>query len=88
MRDYIYKVIIFSIAIIIIFQFTIGEQISRVTDRIEIFTSADGRKQVVESLKKEIRKANERENYLDDDERELLRNFILKIKKELSLDEK
>ena len=88
MRDYIYKVIIFSIAIIIIFQFTIGEQISRVTDRIEIFTSADGRKQVVESLKKEIRKANERENYLDDEERELLRNFILKIKKELSLDEK
>ncbi len=88
MRDYIYKVIIFSIAIIIIFQFTIGEQISRVTDRIEIFTSADGRKQVVESLKKEIRKANERENYLDDDERELLRNFILKIKRELSLDEK
>ena len=88
MRDYIYKVIIFSIAIIIIFQFTIGEQISRVTDRIEIFTSADGRKQVVESLKKEIRKANERENYLDDDERELLRNFILKIKRELALDEK
>ena len=70
MRDYIYKVIIFSIAIIIIFKFTIGDQISRVTDKLEIFTSADGRKQVVESLKKEIRKANERENYLDDDERE------------------
>ena len=83
MRDYIYKVIIFSIAIIIIFQFTIGEQISRVTDRIEIFTSADGRKQVVESLKKEIRKANERENYLDEEERILLKNFIQKIKKEL-----
>jgi|TARA_B100001063_G_C16659344_1_gene500152 hypothetical protein len=88
MRDYIYKVIIFSIAIIIIFKFTIGDQISRVTDKLEIFTSADGRKQVVESLKKEIRKANERENYLDDDERELLRNFILKIKRELALDEK
>jgi hypothetical protein len=88
MRDYIYKVIIFSIAIIIIFKFTIGDQISRVTDKLEIFTSVDGRKQVVESLKKEIRKANERENYLDDDERELLRNFILKIKRELALDEK
>lgn len=88
MRDYIYKVIIFSIAIIIIFKFTIGDQISRVTDKLEIFTSADGRKQVVESLKKEIRKANERESYLDDDERELLRNFILKIKRELALDEK
>ena len=88
MRDYIYKVIIFSIAIIIIFQFTIGEQISRVTDKIEIFTSADGRKQVVESLKKEIRKANERENYLDDEERELLRNFIFKLRNELSLNDK
>ena len=88
MREYIYKVIIFSIAIIIIFKFTIGDQISKVTDKIEIFTSVEGRKQVVESLKKEIRKANDRENYLDDDERELLRNFILKIKRELALDEK
>ena len=88
MREYIYKVIIFSIGIIIIFKFTIGDQISKVTDKVEIFTSVEGRKQVVESLKKEIRKANERENYLDDDERELLRNFILKIKRELALDEK
>lgn len=88
MREYIYKVIIFSIAIIIIFKFTIGDQISKVTDKVEIFTSVEGRKQVVDSLKKEIRKANERENYLDEDERELLRNFILKIKRELALDEK
>lgn len=88
MREYIYKVIIFSIAIIIIFKFTIGDQISKVTNKVEIFTSVEGRKQVVDSLKKEIRKANERENYLDEDERELLRNFILKIKRELALDEK
>ena len=88
MREYIYKVIIFSIATIIIFKFTIGDQISKITDKVEIFTSVEGRKQVVESLKKEIRKANERENYLDDDERKLLRNFILKIKRELALDKK
>ena len=56
MREYIYKVIIFSIAIIIIFKFTIGDQISKVTDKVEIFTSVEGRKQVVESLKKEITK--------------------------------
>ena len=30
-------------------------------------------------------KANEKENYLDEEERELLRNFIIKIKKELEL---
>ena len=32
-----------------------------------------------------MQKANEKENYLDDEERELIKNFILKIKKELSL---
>ena len=35
--------------------------------------------------KKEIKKANEKENYLDEEERTLIRNFIIKIQKELSL---
>ena len=34
----------------------------------------------------QMKKANEKENYLDDEERELIKNFILKIKKELSLE--
>jgi len=38
-------------------------------------------------LKKEIKKANEKENYLDAEERELLKNFIIKIKKELELND-
>ena len=88
MREYIYKVIIFAIAVIVIFKFTIGNQISRVTDKIEIFATPDGRKEIVESLKKEIKKANEKENYLDEDERELLRNFIFKLRNELSLNDK
>ena len=86
MRDFIYKVIIFSIAIIIIFEFTIGKEIDEINEKVNYFTTSEGRKKIVSSLKKEIRKANERENYLDDEERVLLKNFILKIRKELSLD--
>ena len=86
MREYIYKVIIFAIAIIITFKFTIGKEISQINQKINTFGSAEGRKQIITSLKKEIRKANEKENYLDDEERQLLRDFILKIKKEISLD--
>ena len=41
---------------------------------------------MITSLKEEIKKANEKENYLDEDERVLIRDFILKIKKELELD--
>ena len=45
----------------------------------------EGRERIVVTLKKEIKKANEKENYLDEEERVLLRNFILKIRKELDL---
>ena len=85
MRDYIYKVVIFSIAIILIFEFTIGKEISQINEKVNYFSSSDGRKEMITSLKEEIKKANKKENYLDEDERVLIRDFILKIKKELEL---
>ena len=86
MKNYIYKIIIFIIATIIIFEFTIGKHINQFNEKVEYFTTKEGRKEMVSSLKKEIRRANEKENYLDEDERVLLRNFIMKIKKELQLE--
>jgi hypothetical protein len=85
MRDYIYKIIIFVIAIIIIFEFTLGRHLNNVNKQIESFTSKEGRKEIVESLKKEIKKANEKENYLSEEERVLIRNFIKKIQRELEI---
>ena len=86
MKNYIYKMVIFIIAIIIIYEFTIGKQVNQFNEKVEYFTTKEGRKDMVSSLKKEIRKANEKENYLDEEERVLLRNFIIKIKKELRLE--
>ena len=88
MREYIYKVTIFAIAIIVVFKFTIGNQISQIIDKVDMFDSPQGRKAIIESLKKEIKKANEREYYLDEEERNLIRTFVLKIKNELALDDK
>ena len=85
MREYIYKVIIFAIAIIVVFEFTIGKELSNINNKIDIFGTKEGRKKIVASLKKEIKKANEKENYLDEDERILIRDFVIKIKKELAL---
>ena len=85
MRNYIYKTIITIIAVIVIFEFTIGKELSQINEKINYFGTADGRKEIIISLKKEMKKANEKENYLDDEERELIKNFIIKIKKELSL---
>ncbi len=86
MRQYIYKTIIAVIAIIVVFEFTIGKEISQLNDKIDSFGSKEGRKKIISSLKKEIKKANEKENYLDDEERKLIKDFIIKIKKEINLD--
>jgi hypothetical protein len=69
-----------------VFEFTIGKKISQINKKINYFTTTEGRKEIVTSLKKEIKKANNKENYLDESERILIKNFIIKIKKELSLD--
>ena len=85
MRDYIYKIIIFIVAIIIIFEFTLGRYLNNFNQQLDAFTSKEGRKEIVESLKKEIKKANEKENYLSEEERILIRDFIKKIQKELEI---
>jgi len=70
---------------IVIFEFTIGKEISQINEKVSYFTSSDGRKEMITSLKEEIEKANKKENYLDEEERILIRDFIIKIKKELAL---
>ena len=85
MRDYIYKILIASIAIIIVFKLTIGREINQINKNINFFSTSDGRKQIINSIKKEIGKANKKENYLDEEERILIRDFIKKIKIELEL---
>ena len=47
------------------------------------FLSKEGRKDLVTSIKKEMQKAVDKENYLSNEERILINNFILKIQKEL-----
>ena len=83
MKSYIYKVLIAVFAVILTYKLTIGKELNQINDKINFFSSSEGRKELIGSLKKEIRKANNKENYLDEEEKELLKNFINKIKKEL-----
>ena len=85
MRNYIYKTLIAVIALIVVFEFTIGKTINRISSQTEILFTKEGRKGMVSSIKIEMEKAIKKENYLDEDERILIRDFILKIKKELDL---
>ena len=84
MRNYIYKTLIAVIALITVFEFTIGKTLNKITKQTDILLTKEGRKEIVDSIKIEMEKAVKRENYLKKDERILINNFINKIKKELN----
>ena len=83
MRNYIYKVIIATVAVIIVFEFTIGRKINEFNRITERFLTKEGRKEMIASIKTEMGKVVDKENYLTEDERVLINKFISKIKKEL-----
>tara|TARA_B100001248_G_C26999620_1_gene282744 strand:+ start:126 stop:389 length:264 start_codon:yes stop_codon:yes gene_type:complete len=84
MRNYIYKTLIAVIALIVVFEFTIGRTLNKVVKQTEIILTKEGRKELVESIKTEMRKAVKRENYLKEEERVLINDFIKKINDELN----
>ena len=87
MKSYIYKVIIAVIALIIVFEFTIGRKFEELNKITETFVTKEGRDQMIFSIKNEMEKAINKENYLTDDERVLINKFIEKIKNELKVNE-
>ena len=87
MRNFIYKIIIASVAIIIVFEFTISRKFNQFNEKAEILFTKEGRKSLITSIKTEMNKAIEKENYLSEDERILINKFLLKIKTELKFAE-
>jgi len=84
MKNYIYKIIIATIALIIVFEFTIGRKFNQIEEISNNFLTKEGRKAMINSLKNEMSKATKKENYLTEDERVLINEFVSKIKKELN----
>ncbi len=85
MREFIYKTIIIIFSLIVLFEFTIGKTINKLEQKADLVLSKEGRKSLIVSVKQEMQKAVDKENYLSNDERILINNFIEKIKKELKI---
>ena len=83
MRTYLYKTIIAVIALIIVFEFTIGKTLNKITSQTDSFFTREGRKETINSIKKEMHKAIKKENFLKQEDRILINNFINKIRNEL-----
>ena len=90
MKLFIYKTLIAILSVYLLFQFTVGQKIRKYEYRLEsLIHNKQTRDQIIKKIKEEIKTANQKENLFTYEERELLSNFIIKIKKELNLsDEK
>jgi len=84
MRGFIYKAIIITFMFTIVFEFTIGKRIDPIVENINKFTNEQGRKELINKLRKEMRKGLEKEYLLKEDDRVLIYNFFNKLNSEIN----
>ena len=84
MKQFIYKTIIIIIADIIIFEFTIGNKISQIYEKVDVISTKEGRKDSVNKIRDEMKRAVEKERYLSKEDAKLINSFLNKIRKELA----
>ena len=83
MKQIIYKTIIAIIAVVLVYELTISKNIKQITSQSEILMTKEGRKEGIEKVRDELKKAIKKERYLSKEDAELINNFIKKIRKEL-----
>ena len=84
MRSFIYKALIITFIFIIAFEFTIGKRLDPIVKNINKFSNEQGRKELINKLRKEMRKGLNKEYILKEDDRTLINRFINKLSKEIS----
>ena len=88
MKIFIYKTLIVIVASYLLFQFTIGQMLKSYENKVEnMLYNKQGREQILNKIKDEIKSANNKKSIFTIEEREILSKFINKIRKELSINE-
>ena len=83
MKQFIYKTLIAIIAIVLVYELTIAKQIKEFTSQSEIILTKEGRKDGVEKIREELKKAIKKERYLSKEDAKLINQFIRKVRNEL-----
>ena len=84
MRQFIYKAIIIIFIFIVGFEFTIGKRIDPMVQTLNKFNDEAGRKELINKLRKEMRKGINKEYILKEEDRILINQFIKKLSSELN----
>ena len=79
MKQFLYKTIIAVVAVVLVYEFTIAKQIKKFSSQGDMFLSKEGRKESVDKIREEIKKAIKKERYLSEEDAKLINQFISKI---------
>ena len=83
MKIFIYKSIIVFFLLIIAFHVTVNYKLRSYEKELKSFTSEENKEKYKNKIKDEMRKAIKKENYFTVEEKNLINDFLQKIKKEL-----
>tara|TARA_Y100000780_G_C13388069_1_gene303142 strand:+ start:226 stop:483 length:258 start_codon:yes stop_codon:yes gene_type:complete len=84
MKIFVYKTIFVLVGIYVLYQFTFGIKIESYESYLKNFTNDQGREQIRNKIRDELRKANSKDQILKIEDRKLLKEFITKIQNELN----
>ena len=84
MKIFIYKTVFVLICVYVLYQFTIGIKISSYEQNLKNFTNDQGREQIRNKVREELRKAISKDEILKAEDKKLLKEFITKIQNELN----
>ena len=84
MKIFVYKTIFVLVGIYVLYQFTFGIKIESYVRYLKNFTNDQGREQIRNKIRDELRKANSKDQILKIEDRKLLKEFITKIQNELN----
>ena len=84
MKIFIYKTIFVLLGLYLLYTFTIGKKIEYYEYKFKNLTTDQGRENIRDKIREEIRKANEKEKILNQEDKELINKFINKIQNELN----
>ena len=84
MKIFVYKALFVFVCIFLLFQLTVGVKIKQFERELDNFKSKENIENIKNKIRKELRNAVEKENYLSDDDAKLINEFINKLKQELS----
>lgn len=84
MKIFVYKTIFVLVGIYVLYQFTFGIKIESYERYLKNFTNDQGREQIRNKIRDELRKAISKDQILKTEDKKLLKEFITKIQNELN----